>query len=258
MYPALPLGPITLPTGAFLAFVAVYLGLEVAGRYGRRLGLRLDDVWNTGLIAVATGLIVARLWNVIQFSYVYSAEPGLLLSVRPSGFSLLPGIIGALAGAYVYLWRRRLSPSAMAAAFAAGGLLFLAVLGISDYLTGAVIGLPSDRPWARPFFGVAVHPVGLYRAAGFVLALAVLWVAGDRSHPNRVTALALLLGGLVHLVADGFTAEAQLWGDFRVSQLLALGAIAVGGYWLARSVTPAGEATPAAPLAPPAESRSQS
>jgi prolipoprotein diacylglyceryltransferase len=135
-----------LPTGAFLAFVAVYLGLEIAGRYGRRLGLRLDDVWNTGLIAVATGLIVARLWNVIQFSYVYSAEPGLLFSVRPSGFSLLPGIIAALAGAYVYLWRRRLSPSAMAAAFAAGGLLFLAVLGISDFLTGAVVGLPSDRP----------------------------------------------------------------------------------------------------------------
>jgi hypothetical protein len=88
--------------------------------------------------------------------------------------------------------------------------------------------------------------------------LAVLWVAGDRSQPNRVTALALLLGGLVHLVADGFTAEAQLWGDFRVSQLLALTAVAIGGYWLSRSATPAGEATPATPLAPPTESRSQS
>jgi prolipoprotein diacylglyceryltransferase len=91
MYQALPFGPVTLPTGPLLAMLAVFLGLETAGRFGRRLGLRTDDVWNTGLLAVLAGLIVARLWNVFQFWYVYTAEPLLIVSLRPSGFALWPG-----------------------------------------------------------------------------------------------------------------------------------------------------------------------
>ena len=57
---------------------------------GRRLGLRPDDLWNTGLIALLAGFIVARVWNVFQFWYVYSAEPLLLFSLRPSGFAFWP------------------------------------------------------------------------------------------------------------------------------------------------------------------------
>ena len=69
MYPALPFGPFTLPTGPIFVLLAGYFGLETAARFGRRFGLRSDDVWNAGLLGVLAGFIVARLWNVIQFWY---------------------------------------------------------------------------------------------------------------------------------------------------------------------------------------------
>ena len=115
------------------------------------------------------GVIVARLWNVIQFWYVYAPEPLLIFSPRPSGFAFWPGVVAALMSGYIYLLRSALAPVVMAAAFAPGILAAGVVLDVGDYLTGVVTGLPSDLPWALPYFGEMQHPVALYRAMGFMV-----------------------------------------------------------------------------------------
>ena len=48
MYPTLPFGPLALPTGPILAILAIIVTLDIAGRYGRRLGVHPDDIWNVG------------------------------------------------------------------------------------------------------------------------------------------------------------------------------------------------------------------
>lgn len=222
MYPALPFGPVTLPTGPIFAMLAFFFGLESAGRFGRRFGLRTDDVWNVGLLAILAGLIVARLWNVFQFWYVYSAEPLLIFSLRPGGFAFWPGIIAALIAGYAYLLRRALEPLRVAAALSVGLLTAGSILAVSDYLTGAVIGLPSDLPWARPYFGEMQHPAALYRALGFVLGLIVVWLAADPQRPGRTLGHAGLAAGLVWMVADAFAVPAAMVGPLRASQLIGL------------------------------------
>ena len=59
MYPSLPFGPLSLPTTPVLAIIAFWLALETAARFGKRLRLNGDDVWNLGLVALLAGLIVA-------------------------------------------------------------------------------------------------------------------------------------------------------------------------------------------------------
>ena len=243
MYQALPFGPLSLPTGPIFALLAIYFGIETAARFGRRFGLRSDDVWNAGLLAVLTGLIVARLWNVIQFWYVYAAEPQLIISLRPSGFSLLPGLVGGAIAVYAYLLYRALSPVRMAAALSVGLLMMAAILAVGDYLTGAVIGLASDRPWALPYFGEMQHPVGLYRVIGFTLALVVVWLLVDAEHPGRTLLLVGFSFGLVHLVADGFLANAETVGPFRTTQTVGFMVAVLCATALAWSARPAPVAT---------------
>ncbi|MCS6825326.1 MAG: prolipoprotein diacylglyceryl transferase [Caldilinea sp.] len=222
MYPALPFGPITLPTGPLFAMLAIFFGLESAGRFGRRFGLRTDDVWNVGLLALLAGLIVARSWNVFQFWYVYSAEPLLIFSLRPGGFALWPGVVAALVVGYAYLLRRALDPLRVAAALAMGLLTAAAILAVSDHLTGAITGLPSNLPWARPYFGEMQHPAALYRALGFVLSVVFVWTAADPRRPGRTLGHVGLAGGLVLLVADAFAAPDAMTGPFRTGQLMGL------------------------------------
>ncbi|MBK8050558.1 MAG: prolipoprotein diacylglyceryl transferase [Anaerolineales bacterium] len=218
MYPTLPFGPITLPTGAILTVLAVYFWIDTAARYGKRLKLRSDDVWNTGLLALAAGIIVARLWNVIEYWYVYADEPGLIISLRPSGFSLGPGIVAALVAAYAYLLFRALSPTKMAAAFALGAFPAAALVSVGDYLTGIIQGLPSDLPWAMPYYGEALHPAALYRAVLMVVGWIVVWAFSDPERPGRTLLQAGLAYGLIDLFAGAFMANDALVGPFRQGQ----------------------------------------
>ena len=233
MFPALPFGPLTLPTGPFFMLFAVYFGLDVAARSGRRLGLRSDDVWNTGLLALLAGVIVARLWTVYQFWYVYAAEPLLIFSLRPSGFALLPGLIAALLAAYAWLLRSALSPLVMAAAFAPGMLAADVFLNVGNYLTGTVTGLPSDLPWALPFYGEMQHPAALYRAVGLIVVLGIVLWRLDHERPQATLALALTGWGLVYLLADTFAANVPLLGPFRLTQAVGLLAALLGAALLA-------------------------
>ena len=101
MYPTLPFGPLALPTGPVLAILAVMLTLDIAGRYALRLGIHPDDLWNVGLIVLASALIVARLWNVFQFWYIYQNESSPSVpAALPSGLVLSPRSSAAMPISY--------------------------------------------------------------------------------------------------------------------------------------------------------------
>ncbi|CAN5687502.1 hypothetical protein BH10CHL1_BH10CHL1_39780 [soil metagenome] len=222
MVPVISFGQLTLPTGPIITLFAILLGLEVTGRYGRRLGLSPDDLWNTGLLALLAGIIVARLWNIIGFWDIYLSEPLLILSIRPGGFVLWPGVITAIIAAYLYLLRKALHPGRVAAAFTIGAVAAGILLAIGAFLTGSLMGLPSTWPWAILEWGELRHPVALYQAAGLLLLLGVLWRWSDTNRPGHTMLLALLGYSLIRLVTDAFVAEATLWGSFRASQVVAL------------------------------------
>ncbi len=254
MYPTLPLGPISLPTGPVFALLAFWFGLETAARYSRRVGGHPDEVWNTGLLAVLAGLIVARLFHAVQFWAIYSAEPLLVFSLRPSGFSWGPGLAAALVGGYAYLWRRRSDPLRVAAALAVGGLATGVVLGVGAHLTGSAVGMPSTLPWAMPHYGELLHPVGYYRALGLLLWLAAMWAWDRGRQPARTLWMAAFGAALVWLIAEAFRAEPPLLGPFRSGQIAALALALVASLILARGAAEpqsapsvSGDLTPASP-----------
>lgn len=234
MHATLALGPLSLPTGPIFAMLAAVLALEVAGRAGRRFGLHADDVWNTGLLALLAGLIVARLWTIIQFWPVYRDEPFLIVSLRRSGFAFWPGLIAAVGVAFIWMVRRSLDPLCVAAATSIGLMAGMALVNISLYLTGGVVGLPSTAPWAARYFSEMVHPVGLYRALGLTFVLVLVWLTADALRPARTIWLGLLGAALVHLFADAFVRDAVLLGTYRQSQLIALAVAVTAALALAR------------------------
>lgn len=224
MYPFLPLGPLTVPTLPLFALLGAWLGLSVAARVGARQSLDPDRVLSAGVTATAAGIIVARLWRVVQFWGIYQQDLLLVFSPRPGGLALWPGLAAAFIGGYAYLLRARLDPTRTIAAMAVGMLFCEGALQIGSMLAGQVVGAPSLLPWSVPHFGESVHPLGLYRAAGaWTLVGLLLWL-GNRVRGMNLLLMAVLGYGAVRLVADGFLAGGTVIGGARVSQI---------GWWLA-------------------------
>lgn len=235
MYTNIPLGPLTLPTGPILALIAVWIALDAMGRYGKRWRLNIDDLWNLSLFALTAGLIVARLWNVVQFWPVYVDQPLMIFSVRPGGFEFWPGVIAALIVGYAYLIWRSLDPVKVAAALAVGLAAAGAILGASAYMTGAVVGVATDLPWGVNYFGKSVHAVGIYQAVGLLILLVVLWAWPERDRPGRVVLLAGLGYGLIRLITDGFLADPATISGFRMGQVAGLAVVVVCAWGLGRT-----------------------
>ena len=236
MFPVLPFGPMTIPTGPVLTLIAATLGLEIAGRFGRRLGLHMDDVWNTGLFAILAGLIVARLWNVIQFWPIYIAEPWLILSVRPSGFALIPGLIAAVITSYGYMLRYALEPARVTAALGMGIVTGLAIIQVSMFLTGTLIGLNSELPWAVRYYDELRHPVTLYYTVGLILVVMCLWFFGRHIPPTRIILLLLLGCSVIYLAFSAFEDQSTTIMGWRVKQFGGLLIALVSSLTLSRTV----------------------
>lgn len=228
MYSTLTFGSLALPTVPLFALIAWLVGLEVAGRFGKNVHLDLNAIWNTGLVAIGVGLIVARLWNIVRFWAVYSTEPLLIFSLRPSGFEFYPGLAAALIAAYAYLIYKALDPLNIFAAAGVGTIAAMAILAVSNFLTGAVVGTITQQPWSANYFGESVHPAALYRGLGFLAVLVALAIfskriIGTSSRKAQTIILLTILGGaLVRLVADGFVENAEVLAGFRISQFVAL------------------------------------
>lgn len=237
MYPVLPFGPVTIPTGPVIILIAVTVSLEVAGRYGRRLGLQLDHVWNVGLFGLLSGLIVARLWNVIQFWPIYIAEPFLIVSIRPGGFELFPGLIAGVIVAYIYMLYHALAPLPMVVSLAMGGTVGLAIVQIGLYLTGNLVGTESHAPWALTYFNEQRHPVALYYFIGFMSTVFILWSYQSRIRP-RSSLLFLCLGiGLTYLLFSVFVSQSTTIGGLRIAQFGGFALAIVSTFLLARQAS---------------------
>jgi len=238
MYPILPFGPFTIPTAPVIILIATTIGLELAGRHGRRLGLTIDDVWNVGLIAILTGLIVARIWNVIQFWPVYLSEPGLMISLRPSGFVILPGVIAAAIAIIIYLVRRALAPVTVAVALFTGLISAWAMIQAGGFLTGELLGLESDVPWAVNYYGQLRHPIALYYGMSLAILVISLLFLPPTVNPTQIVLMQLVGVGVIYLFFGAFEHNATLIGNMRSKQLIGFVVALLATFALGRKVSP--------------------
>lgn len=222
MVQSLQFGPLAVPTAPLFAVLAVMIGVDVAARYGRRLGLQADDVWNTGMIAIVACLIVARLWNVLHFWDVYLEEPRLIFSLRPSGFVWSAGLVAALIAGYGWMIVRSLDPLRVATALLVGGTVGWMVQSMSNFLTGNPLGVLSNLPWAIPYYDELRHPVALYELAGAALLWLLVLIAERRTAPLRIFWILLLGWGVLLLVTRAFVEEPATLFGLRTVQVAAL------------------------------------
>jgi phosphatidylglycerol:prolipoprotein diacylglycerol transferase len=245
MLPTLTIGSITLPVAPLLTIASFWIGLWLAAREGKRLGLNEDVIFNAGFFGAAGGLLGARIWYVAQYWSYYQNRLGEIISLNLGTLAPFEGLLTGLLIAVIYLQRKRAPAVALLDALAPGLAAFSAGLSLANLASGAAFGEPADVPWAVNLWDARRHPTQAYDfvlSTGITLVTLRLLRLGS---PGRAFGACVALLAASRLLTEGFRGDSALLdGGWRWMQLMWLALLLValiGLAWIDTRRAPAPE-----------------
>ena len=85
-----------------LIATGMLIGIALAVREAKRIGISEDDVLNIAIIAIPVAIICARLYYVIFSWDYYSQNPGEIFNIRGGGLAIHGGLIGGILTGFIY------------------------------------------------------------------------------------------------------------------------------------------------------------
>ena len=243
MWPALNLGPLAIPTAAFVYILGIWAALSTVERAAVRVKQSPVAVYAVAVTALVAGVVGARLVFVALNWRAYASQPLGIIWPLTSGYQFEAGLLIGIAGAVFAARARRLPLAPTLDALAPGLLLALTTVSLADFLAGPGYGVAADLPWSISYFGVLRHPVQLYEIVVALLALLAWWRTAGRVHrPGQpfLVASALYSAGL--LLVDAYRANTPLTeGGYHIVQIVALVTLVGSLFFLSRLAEANGE-----------------
>src|SRR5680860_312646 len=161
------IGPLSLPLAQLLLLSAFVIALIVGAITGRKEGVpiagTLSDIFLVALIA-------ARIGFVIQYFEHYQENLWGVIDIRDGGFSVITGLLGALAIIAWKLWRHPKIRRSLAIASTSGLLVWGSVSLLVTLMESSSRGLPEST-----FSLLDGTPVSLAEVAGNKPMVVNLW-----------------------------------------------------------------------------------
>ena len=243
---ALSLGPLELRWYGLMYVVGIAVGLLAAWPYARSRGITQDQLLNTAFIAIAAGLIGARLYYVIQQPLgPYLAEPWRILAFWEGGMAFYGAIFAVVLAIIITAWRMRVSIWKFldtAVLFAVVGQFFGR---IGNIINGDVIGYPTNLPWGfiyahpnsfPPRHDIAYHPAAVYEILINIILFGLLWWMRNRVKPGILFFTYVFAYSLSQIIVFFWRDNEIVFWGLKQAQITEIGVIIAAGigflwYW---------------------------
>lgn len=230
---SLSLGPLNI----YLYGVAIALGLILAVVYVCRrskefVGLSDDDILDGVLWITPFAIVCARLYYVAFSWESYRDNPISILYIWEGGIAIYGSVLGAIAGMAVYCKIKKVRLTALLDLVLMAFLIGQILGRWGNFFNREAFGAETDIFIRMGLFQNAdgsysnvmhyFHPTFLYEslwnAAGFVL---LHFLSKKRQYDGQIALGYVLWYGLGRTFIEGLRTDSLMWGDFRVSQILA-------------------------------------
>jgi phosphatidylglycerol:prolipoprotein diacylglycerol transferase len=252
---ALHLGPLALYWYGLLVAAGFVVAIRLAAMEAERQGLDSDQLLSAALVGALLGLLMARVFYVLQTNPGAYLDPKQLagaLSLWQGGLSFYGGLFGGILGVWLLTAHNSLPTLRFLDLAALVAPLGQAIGRLGNVINGDLTGLPTHgrgveytnalNPLVPPSaIGRTQHPVALYDSV-FELGLFALLFVFWRRRPLRVGQLSgLYLAGWAtgQLFLQSWRDLPSGLGGLKVTQLTALPIIAGGLYLYLRSAAAA-------------------
>ncbi len=177
--------------GIMMALTVAVLVLWVMREVKKGANISMDTVVNATLVGVPSGIIMSRLFHVIDYWGYYSQNPGQIAG--GAGLSIWGAVLGATLGLWVFSRVQRFSFGYFADVLAPGIILAQAIGRVGCTLNGCCYGVESHN-WLGIMYtnsdtfasqlGVAYQPTQVYEIAYDLIVFAVLFKLRKRFKPD--------------------------------------------------------------------------
>ena len=212
MLPAIPIGPLSVPSYAIAVVVAFVVGGIVRSREVARLGYDRSPGHHWVGLGGLLGAIVGAKVGLLLFEPWTDFQQMLagILSLDFTGKTVLGGIAGGYLG--VEVMKRVVGVTfSTGDGFAVALPLGQAIGRLGCFANGCCWGAETSVPWAVELHGATRHPVQLYEAGLDLALVALLWSWRDRGWPAGHLFRRYLVGyACIRFVLDFVRGDAQL------------------------------------------------
>lgn len=211
-----------------LMATGMILGVLLALKEAKRVGIDEDDVLNLALIAIPSGLLGARLYYVIfNWSY-YSQNVFEILNFRGGGMAIHGALIGGILSGFIYTKTKGINFFKMADAVMLGIPLAQAIGRWGNYINGEAHGGPTDLPWGIMVDGMKVHPTFLYESIWDLGIFIFLWLfRKNKKYEGQLAITYIILYSIGRVFIEGLRTDSLMIGPLRMAQVISLVAIII-------------------------------
>lgn len=166
---------------------------------------QFDDLIFLGVLGTILG---GRLGYVLFYKPAYYlSHPLEIFAIWQGGMAFHGGLLGVLAAAAFFAWRRRIDWWRLMDFVAPCVPTGLAAGRLGNFINGELWGRPTDLPWGMVFRGAGSlprHPSQLYQFAleGVLLFALLWWYASKPRARGAVSALFLMGYGAFRFIAE--------------------------------------------------------
>ncbi len=222
MYPILQIGPLAIQLPGLLLLVGFWIGTHIAERETARYKLDPGLISNMIFIALAAGIVGARLGYALKYIDLYFSEPLNLLALNPNTLSIMEGIVVGLIAAMIYAQRKGLSLLPTLDTLALGAAVFAIFVALAHLSSGDAFGAATTVPWAIELWGADRHPSQIYELLFAVgVTLVILPVRKTRAFSGFIFTLFVALAAISRLFLECFRGDSSIvFGSIRSAQLI--------------------------------------
>jgi phosphatidylglycerol:prolipoprotein diacylglycerol transferase len=238
--------------------VGFLIGVYLAGRRAKRMGLDPNMMTDVGMIAIISGILGARLFYVIQFYKEFSGNFFEIFRVDRGGLVFYGGFLAAVVCVSIYCRRKQQSMAEILDIATPSLAVGLAFTRIGCFLNGCCWGnaCSAGLPWAIRFppgsgafdeqvrsgalpggsaYSLPVHPTQLYESlAAMALFFVTSWFFPYRKRKGDVLAAFAALYAVARFLIEFLRADNSPEFDrLTMSQNISIIAFFVGVTWLA-------------------------
>jgi phosphatidylglycerol:prolipoprotein diacylglycerol transferase len=244
------INPVAFSIGAFevrwygiMVVLAVVALIAISLREAKRVGLAEENIYSVGLWGIIGGIIVSRLFHVIDKWSYYIAHPAQIFGFE--GLTVYGAVLGALLAVLIYCWVKKISFWLIGDVIAPGAILGQAIGRVGCLMNGCCYGLPTSLPWGVVYTNPASYcplnesfqPTQIYHLIWNLIGFGILWSLRRRLKPQGslfLLYLALYAAGdlSIRFVRVGEPFRSGMFFNLQQAQLIGIVILLVTVPWL--------------------------